>query len=503
MTDIINRLHVPDFTDDEQTNLDEMWARLLEHQPGNALRTLYYDSKNIIRNIGNIVPPPYYAQAAVLGWTGTAVDSLGRRTTFEQAVLGKNKLAKVGYDDFAEDLGLPGLIRSSAIGSLVHGVSFLINDPEMTDEDETSYGTWGDAMSTTGIWDGTRRNTLRAALSVNEWHEGAERVPASFSYYERNLVLDVELGEDGIYYIANELEHEYGMPVEALPYKAFLRPWGHSRITPPMMQLQDRAVSGLIRLEAHMDIYAIPDLWLLGADSSIFSDAGGAQKAAWQVMMGRIKAMPDDEELLEAGGELAKMARPTIQSIPASAPDPHLAQINALAKLFCREASLPDNALAITDVSNPTSADSYIESREALIAEAEGAIDDWNLPVKRFIARGLAIQMGDPGLMTGDLRKMENQWRSPVFLSRAAAADAGSKQLASGPAWLKETKVGLELLGLSPQQVRRAMDEKADALKAVKAATPEPAAPAEQPVPLNATPAVPTLAPNGPATPLA
>lgn len=496
MTD---KLFVSEFNDDEQANLDEMWTQLLHHQPKNALRTLYYDSKNVVQNIGGVVPPPYYAQAAVLGWTGKGVDALGRRTNYEQAVLGKNKLTQLRYPEFAEDIGLAGLIRSAIIGSLVHGVSFLINDPIMDPDEETSAGIWGDAMSTTGIWDEYRPNTLRAALSVNAWKDGDERVPQTFTYYEKDLVVEVELADNAEYVITDEYEHAFGMPVEAMTYKAFLRPWGRSRITPPMMQLQDRAVSSLIRLEAHMDIYAIPDLWLLGADKSIFQDAGGAQKAAWQVMMGRIKAIPDDEDLLEAGGDMVKMARPTVQSIPASAPDPHLAQINALAKLFCREADLPDNALAITDVANPTSAESYIESREALIAEAEGAIDDYNLPVKRFVARALAIQAGDPELLRGDLRKLENQWRSPIYLSRAAAADAGSKQLAAGPAWLKETKVGLELLGLTPQQVRRALDEKASALAAVKAATPDPVEQTEQTVP-SAVPATPTeQVPNGPA----
>jgi hypothetical protein len=46
-----------------------------------------------------------------------------------------------------------------------------------------------------------------------------------------------------------------------------------------------------------------------------------------------------------------------------------------------------------------------------------------------------------------------------VYLSRAAAADAGAKQLAVVP-WLAETEIGLELLGLDEQQITRAMAEK-------------------------------------------
>lgn len=50
-------------------------------------------------------------------------------------------------------------------------------------------------------------------------------------------------------------------------------------------------------------------------------------------------------------------------------------------------------------------------------------------------------------------------WRSHMFVSRGAAADAGSKTIDKAP-WLAETEVGLELMGLSQSQIRRAMAEK-------------------------------------------
>ena len=46
-----------------------------------------------------------------------------------------------------------------------------------------------------------------------------------------------------------------------------------------------------------------------------------------------------------------------------------------------------------------------------------------------------------------------------MHLSRASQADAGMKQLAAVP-WLAETDVGLELLGLSDQQITRAMSQR-------------------------------------------
>lgn len=68
------------------------------------------------------------------------------------------------------------------------------------------------------------------------------------------------------------------------------------------------------------------------------------------------------------------------------------------------------------------------------------------------------MQNADPGLFDA-LRTLGVQWRSPLHLSRAAEADAGAKQVASVP-WLAETEVGLELLGLTDEQIARALNER-------------------------------------------
>src|SRR5699024_5567316 len=120
--------------------------------------------------------------------------------------------------------------------------------------------------------------------------------------------------------------------------------------------------------------------------------------------------------------------------------------------------SLPDSDVAISDTANPTSSEAYEQSREGLIAEAEGAMDDWSLPIGRSVARGLAIQSGESGVPES-FWSIKPKARDPRFLSRSAAADAGSKVIGSAP-WLAETEVGLELLGLSQDQIDRAEAER-------------------------------------------
>ncbi len=54
---------------------------------------------------------------------------------------------------------------------------------------------------------------------------------------------------------------------------------------------------------------------------------------------------------------------------------------------------------------------------------------------------------------------IRGDWRNPRYVSRAAEADSTSKIIDKFP-WLAETEVGLELAGLSLDQVQRALNER-------------------------------------------
>ena len=85
-------------------------------------------------------------------------------------------------------------------------------------------------------------------------------------------------------------------------------------------------------------------------------------------------------------------------------------------------------------------------------------MDDWSISVRRAVTRALAIQNGLDEIPK-EWASIDTKWRKAQFSSRAAAADAGAKQLGAVP-WLAETELGLELLGLDEQQIKRAMAEK-------------------------------------------
>jgi len=419
-------------------------------QTRNRLRDSYYDGRLAITQVGSIIPPQYYKLAIVLGWSAKAVDTLADRCNLDNFVWPDGDLDSLGLRDVYEGNYFGTEISSAVTQSLLHGVSFLINtvgDPEKGEPLGSIHVK--DAANATGMWN-ARARRLNNLLSITG--RDMSGMITGLALYQDGMTITAKRDQSG--WEVDRLEHPWGVPAEPMVYRYRTgRPFGSSRISRPVMSLHDQALRTVIRMEGHADTYSFPEMWLLGADESIFKNADGTQKAVWQVMLGRIKAIPDsDDSPTEA------TARADVKQFSASSPQPHIDQLKQQAQLFSGETSIPLTSLGVSDMSNPTSADSYVASREDLIARAEAATDDYTRPLRRAMQRALAMRNGLDKI-PDEWATISPKWRSPIYLSRAQQADAGMKQLAAVP-WLAETELGLELLGLDEQQIARAMAEK-------------------------------------------
>lgn len=439
---------VPGLSDAENDVLNRLAEALAGKSRRNLLRSSYYDGKRVAKMVGTVIPPQYANIGLALGWAAKGVDGLARRCNLEQMIWADGDIQSLGMSDLVDSNFLLSEISQSETDSLIHGVSYLIT----TKGDESagepkSLVHAKDALNAFGEWNArTRKLDNLLSVTAREDHQ-----ITGFVLYLFNLTINADK-IDGKW-VVERSNHTYGVPVDPMIYRPRgSRRMGRSRISRPVMSHQDSALRALVRLEAHMDVYTIPKLILLGGDDSIFKNADGSQKASWQLALGRVFGIPDDEEAT-AGNE-----RADVKQFDAQSPDSHLAQLNALAKLMARETDLPDSDFALTDMANPTSEGSYSASRENLIAEAEGAMDDWSVSIRRTVNRALAIQNG-LSEVPDEWKSIDTKWRSPVYLSKSAAADAGAKQIGVVP-WLADTEVGLELLGLTEQQIRRAMADK-------------------------------------------
>lgn len=445
-------VRLPDVTPDENALINGLLTEIENRRRSNLLRTSYYENKRTIRYVGTLIPPQYYDLGLVLGWTGKAVDALARRCNLEGFVWPDGDLDGIGGADVVDDNHLVSEVDSAIVAAMQHGPAFLVNTRGEGDEPEALIHV-KDATEATGEWN-RRRRSLDNLLSIIAKDKDGRIL--TLALYLNNETITAHRDKATLKWEVDRTEHVYGVPAEVLPYKpAPKRPFGQSRITQPMMGLQDAAVRELVRREGHMDVFSYPEYWLLGADESALKNADGTQKSIWEARLGRIKGLPDD-----ADAPFPQNARAEVKQFPAASPEAHWSDINGLAKLFAREAQLPDTAVAISGLSNPTSAESYDASQYELIAEAEGAVDDFTPALRKSFVRALAMRNKTAITEVPESWKsIDAQWRDPRYQSRAAMADAGMKQLTAIP-WLAESEVGLELIGLNHQQVLRAMADK-------------------------------------------
>lgn len=442
------RIILPDESDEVNDTITRLLADLDKIASKNRRQDEYYDGKRAVRFVGSIIPPQYMSLAITLGWTGKAVDLLARRCNLDAFTWADGDMKSLAYREVWDGNRLGSEINAALVSSLIHGPSFAVTT-KGGDGEPPALIHFKDATDATGDWN-PRRRGLDNLLSITGRNKEG-RVTSLVLYLDGDTI---EAVRDGATWSVDHSEHPWGVPADVLPYRPRIkRPFGTSRITRPARKIQDMAVRELFRTEGHMDVYSYPEFWMLGADENIFRNSDGTVKAPWQVMLGRIKGIPDDDDASDPA-----LARADVKQFPAASPEPHLKALNAFAKLFARELSLPDSAVAISDMSNPTSADAYDSSQYELIAEAEGATDDWAPGLRNAFTRALAMAEGLSEI-PAEWASMDTKWRSPRFLSRAAEADAGGKQLAAIP-WLAETEVGLELLGLDEQQIQRALSER-------------------------------------------
>ena len=438
------KIHVPGLDPSENDLVNRLLDRIEQKASRNLMRTAYYDGRRAARMLTDVVPAQYQNIGLTLGWASKAVDGLTRRAVIEQFVsVDGPDLGSLGLESMIEANFLYSELSQARTDSALHGVSYLVTTAG-ADGEPGALVHAKSALDATGDWN-DRTRQMDSFLSITDRDKGKV---TGFVLYLPNRTISCAKGKGG--WSATSVSHSWGVPVEPMVYKPRTsRRRGKSRITRPVMKLQDAALRALLRIEGHMDIYAIPQMVMRGVMEDMFRSADGSMKSNLQIVMGRVLAIPDDED--------ATNPRAEVDQFSAQSPRPHIEQVNMLAKLMARETNLPDSDFALTDFSNPTSGDSYIQGRDDLITEAEGAQDDWSPAIRRTVRRALAMWTGERSI-PAEFESIREVWRDPRYTSRAAAADAGAKQIASVPA-LAQTSVGLELLGLTPEQVERALAE--------------------------------------------
>jgi hypothetical protein len=446
---VTDRIAVPDLNHSEQNALDELVLQWRAKRPRNAIRAGMYDMKNSYRHLmTSAAPPSVKRRSFVLGWSSIAVDKLNRRCNLD-GFYDRNgvDLDELGLTDLMTSNRLISEISQTGVSTLIHAVGWLVTTQGDTQAGEPEVLINGrDALTGTGMWD-SRRRAVRSFLSLTDFDDDGE--PVGMTMYLPNL--NVIMTKAGGRWTVIRHEHIYGVPVDPMRYKPRLgRPFGSSRITRAVMSIHQQALAAMIRADVNGEAYSLPRYVLLGATESAFQNADGSPKATWQAAWDAIWAIGDDEDADP------QLARADVKQFTGQSPEPQNAHLRMLAQMFSGETGIPIGELGIIGDSNPASYEAMLASRDDIISEAETTTDEWAPDVSSAVTRALSMLNG------GDLPdglEVLPKWRNPMHISRAAAADAGTKVIDKVP-WLADSEVGLELMGLTPSQIQRAMADK-------------------------------------------
>lgn len=437
-----------------QDALETLWQRLYLKRVRHALRKHYYDGEQIFKNMGIAIPPVLANFGVVLGWPAKGVDALAHRIKMEDFVLPEGEIEDFGIDIIATDNRLDIEAPQAVTSALIHATAFIsttLGDLE-AGEPEVLIQTHS-AENATGLWKPTSRSLGAALLVIDEDDNGVLKFYLMFP--------------DKIYAVWRDADRPFAsprdwnvrafrnplgrVPVENHPFRPRLgRPFGSSRITRAAMFHTDSALRTTLRAEVGAEFYSAPQRYLLGADESAFVGPNGERKTTWDLLMGRILAIPADEETGET---------PSVGQFAQISMQPHNEQMRLWAQLFAADQSLPVSALGIVQ-DNPASAEAIYAAKEDLVIEAENAAAGFEPAWVRAMQTG--VQMRDNlREIPKELRSLAIRWRDPSTPSRAAAVDATLK-LTSGdnPIIPADSEVALEMAGLSPQQIRRVIAER-------------------------------------------
>ena len=430
----------------------------------NYVLTRFYTMHNDFVDLGAVKVPKQLRNAnAVIGWPKKAVDVMAVRSKFDSFVMAGKK-----------DLGLESVVRKSKLrskyiravrGSLIHGISTLTVDGNGDDTRVRSYS----ANQSCVIWDKVEERPSCGIVCAD-----VDRVGRASRYvvYEPNHVLTLTRAGEGErngrkYYTWNcKVEpNPIGRPlIEPLVFDPDDdRPLGHSRITPEVIGITEKAMRDVLNMDIAAAFWTFPQRYLLGVDRTLFADdvigphtvkddEGNVIKlrTRMETYLGKILALTRDEN-----GQI-----PTVGQFNPLDPGGLIRVFENDAQRFSGATNVPLGQLGV--LSNTyTSSDALGAANDPLILDVE-TMNMYNGDSLAEIAR--MVMCAQRGCVPDDLKleeqSVEAYFKDPSQPTLAARADGWTK-IASQDQSIVGTRVYYEGLGFSHATIDRLDSEKA------------------------------------------
>ncbi|RJO79319.1 phage portal protein [Nocardia panacis] len=399
-------------SDDEQQQFNRVWLLIERHEIANRTAKAYYEGRQRVRSLDIAIPRRIAPLVhTVVGWAGVAVDVLDERLDW------------LGWVEQGADYGLTEIYRRNEldtdsslahVDSLVYGCDFITVG---TGDDVHPLITVESPLHMSGIRD---VRTRRLSVAVSRYWDDDRKVYTSARLYLPDQTVYLERGELGAgpWRVYDRDQHNLGrLPVVQMAnHPTASRPFGRSEITRGVRGLVDNAVRTLGAMELNREFFSAPRLWATGVAPEQFAKADGSAVTGWEAVIGRMMAIPHDEDSPDA--------KPAVGQFEQGRPGPYLDYLRGLAQLLSAETAIPPMMLGFaTDTAASADAIRAMESRLVKRAERRQLMFGraW-----REVGR-LALLIRDGAIPADYDRVVGLDWRDAATPTMAAEADSTTK----------------------------------------------------------------------------
>lgn len=247
----------------------------------------YMNMRIHTKNLGISVPPNMEESVnAVVGWARTAVNAMAVRSRFDGYNVNGHSLPEL--DELVHANAMDELYDVAMREAMAYGVSFVTVMAGGEGQPAAKVRSYS-ANQACGIWDGFA-DRLACGITL----AGVDRKGRATRYVLHEPDETVTFTRDNATWTAEVETHNTGRPLmEPLVFERDDdRPLGHSRITPEIMGIIDKAMRDVLRMEVGAEFFTAPQRYILGADDDLFD--GDTSK--FKAYMGQFLALTKDED---------------------------------------------------------------------------------------------------------------------------------------------------------------------------------------------------------------
>lgn len=407
----------------------------------NRTRKNYLEAQQKVQKLGIAIPPSLSNFEAALSWPYKSVKSLANRIKLTGFAMPGEDLEAYDIHRIWADNQLSIEASHAHKSALSYGVSFLaaMAGDEGLGEPPAIIRTLS-PLTTTATWS----KNLRRATSGVSVVSTEEAYPTELIFFMEDVVLTLKY--QGGRWLIDEAPTLGHCPLHVLAYDSSPEyPFGRSRVTQGVMKITDEAIRTTLRMEISAEFFSAPQRYLLGAEEEAFTDADGNVKTGWEAVIGRLLAIPADED-----GN-----KPEVGQFAQHAMTPHSDHFKLIAAKFSGETNIPVNALGIIH-ENPASDAAMHTAYLDLNADAESAHDPFGFAWVGAMKD--AVEIRGTGTYE-ELELLTSKWRDPATPTKSSAAVAARELVTAGilPA---DSDVALEMVGFDQVTIDRIVEHR-------------------------------------------